>query len=209
MMSKYRNQAEIDELQQKVFEIDPTLRLCQFCLKDDRVVSTTLHIPEKGNKKLIADLIGLGFWKVCRQRVRASDSWSMDDSYSMEVVLEREIKCRSVRVYKGDFIESLSKEQFNAGLIKFNIPHAENVYSGNGEGVWGWVTEEDKAKYNDDRYRGKLTAILLNQPIEYFGFLVWGTEVVLQCHGRNRPTLAPEWVEEYLWDAFEKQEESE
>lgn len=102
-------------------------------------------------------------------------------------------------VYKGDFIESLTQEQFNAGTIKFNIPDEEHLDSLNGEGVWGWVSSEDKEKYNDDRYRGKLTAILLNTPINYFGVLVWGTEVVLQCHGSRRPTLDPEWVKEYLF----------
>lgn len=104
-------------------------------------------------------------------------------------------------VNKGDFIEALTEEQFNAGLIKFNIPGDDRLHSLNGEGVWGWVTQEDKTKYHDDKYGGKITAILLNQPIEYFGRLVWGSEVVLQCHGRNRPTLDPEWVKIYLWEA--------
>lgn len=103
-------------------------------------------------------------------------------------------------VNKGDFIEALTEEQFNAGLIKFNIPGDDRLHSLNGEGVWGWVTQEDKAKYHDDKYGGKITAILLNHPIEYFGRLVWGTEVVLQCHGCSRPTLDPEWVKEYLWE---------
>lgn len=101
-------------------------------------------------------------------------------------------------VYKGDFIESLTREQFSAGNIKFNIPDEDHPNNLNGEGVWGWVTEEDKAKYHDDNYHGKLTAILLNNPLEYFGRLVWGTEVVLQCHGPRRPTLDPEWVKENL-----------
>lgn len=38
----------------------------------------------------------------------------------------------------------------------------------------------------------------MNQPIEYYGKLQWGDEVVLQCHGDSRPTLDPEWVKANL-----------
>lgn len=99
---------------------------------------------------------------------------------------------------KTEFLESLTEEQFNRGCIKFNIPDEKNIYSSNGEGIWGWVTDEDKKKYNDDSYYGKLTVILLNQPLEYYGRLNWGDEVVVQCHGNDRPTLDPEWVMENL-----------
>ena len=99
---------------------------------------------------------------------------------------------------KGKFIESLSKEQFNSGSVQFNIPDEKNIYSGNGEGVWGWLTPEDIEKYNDDNYHGELVAILLNQPFNYYGRLNWGDEVKIICHGKNRPTLAPDWVKEYL-----------
>ena len=101
-------------------------------------------------------------------------------------------------INKGKFIESLSEEQFKAGLIKFNIPDEDNIYSNNGEGVWGWVTAEDKEKYNDDRYYGELMAILLNQPLNYYGMLNWGDKVKLQCRGVSRPTLDPDWVKENL-----------
>ena len=95
---------------------------------------------------------------------------------------------------KSDFLETLPEDQYNAGLIKFNIPDEDRIDSLNGEGVWGWVSPEDKKKYDDDKYQGKITAILLNWPINYFGILSWGDELVLQCHGGNRPTLDPEWV---------------
>ena len=99
---------------------------------------------------------------------------------------------------KGAFIESMSKEDFNAGLIKFNIPDEDNIGSTNGEGVWGHVTAEDKKKYNDDSFYDTITAILLNQPLNYYGRLNWGDEVVLRCHGDKRPTLDPQWVIENL-----------
>lgn len=101
-------------------------------------------------------------------------------------------------VNKGDYFEALTKQQQEEGYIKFNIPDEDKIDSLNGEGVWGWVTPEDKDKYNDDNYHGKITAILLNTPLNYFGVLTWGTEVVLQCHGESRPTLDSEWVKENL-----------
>ena len=101
-------------------------------------------------------------------------------------------------INKGNFIESLTKEEFDKGSIKFNIPDEEDIYSPNGEGVWGWVAPEDKAKYHDDKYTGELIAILLNTPLNYFGMLNWGDEVKLKCHGANRPTLDPNWVKENL-----------
>ena len=102
------------------------------------------------------------------------------------------------RIDTSGFIESLTEEQFKAGCIKFNIPDEDRIESKNGEGVWGWVTPEDKAKYNDDTFCGKMKAILLNVPLNYFPRLKWGTEVVIKCHGPNRPTLDPKWVHEEL-----------
>ena len=101
-------------------------------------------------------------------------------------------------INKGTYIESLSEKEFNAGTIKFNIPDEDNIYASNGEGVWGWIAPQDTEKYNDDNYHGELMAILLNQPLNYFGVLNWGDEVKLRCHGSDRPTLDPDWVKEYL-----------
>lgn len=99
---------------------------------------------------------------------------------------------------KEDFIKTLTDEQLNAGYLKFNIPDANKPTSLNGEGVWGWASLEEKEKYDHDNYNGKITAILMNHPIEYFGRLKWGDEVILQCHGDRRPTLDPDWVKENL-----------
>lgn len=88
----------------------------------------------------------------------------------------------------------MTEEQLDAGYFKFNIPDKEKPTSLNGEGVWGWATQEEKEKYNNDKYHGKMTAILMNEPIEYYGRLHWGDEVILKCHGESRPTLDSEWV---------------
>lgn len=101
---------------------------------------------------------------------------------------------------KTDFLRALSTEEFDRGCIKFNIPDENTPDALNGEGVWGWVTPEDKTRYNDDTYTGKISAILLTRPIACPDLLRWGAECVLQCHGQNRPTLDPEWVKEYLTD---------
>ena len=101
-------------------------------------------------------------------------------------------------ISKKEFIESLTEEEWNTGLIKFNIPDEDNIHSVNGEGVWGWANAEDKEKYHDDTFHGNITAILLNQPLNYFGRLNWADEVVLKCHGSSRPTLDPDWVMENL-----------
>lgn len=102
-------------------------------------------------------------------------------------------------INKGKFIEALSEEKLKAGYIKFNIPDEDNPSSNGGEGVWGWCTDDDKAKYNDDDYHGNITAILLNQPINYCGKLSWGDEVILRCQGENRPTIDSDWIREHLF----------
>ena len=51
---------------------------------------------------------------------------------------------------KTEFIENMDKEEFEKGLIKFNIPDEDRPSSLNGEGVWGWVTQEDKEKLDDN-----------------------------------------------------------
>lgn len=106
-----------------------------------------------------------------------------------------EILCEERNLpYKGAFLESLSEAQLNAGYIKFNIPDIDDLDSSNGEGVWGWVTPEDKVKYDDDRYNGEITAILCNMPLNFSGILWWGSEVKLICRGSNRPTLSKKWI---------------
>ena len=102
-------------------------------------------------------------------------------------------------VDKQDFYMSLTEEQQRDGWIKFNIPNPEKGMRGiNGEGVWGWLSPEDKEKWADDKFTGKISAILLNDPLNFAGQLMFGSEVVIQCHGENRPTLDVEWAKENL-----------
>ena len=93
-------------------------------------------------------------------------------------------------VNRKDYIDSLDNETIDAGLIKFNIPTNDDIYSLNGEGVWGYAEPQDKEKYHDDTYIGTITAILLNEPIQDCGLHLFD-EVQLVCHGDSRPTLDP------------------
>lgn len=114
-------------------------------------------------------------------------------------IAEVELLCNERGLpYKGKFLEGLSQEELDAGYMKFNIPDVDNLDSLNGEGVWGWMKPEDKVKYQDDKFYGELTAILCDYPLNFCGILWCGSEVVVQCHGNNRPTLSKRWVEEKI-----------
>lgn len=99
-------------------------------------------------------------------------------------------------VSKIDFLETLPKEVFEGNVIKFNIPSADKIgKTNNGEGVWGWVSVEDKSKHDDDEFRGEIPAILCNTPMNFGGILFWGTEVLIKCNGNMRPVISSDWVE--------------
>lgn len=97
-------------------------------------------------------------------------------------------------VNMAEFYNGLTVQEQEVGWIKFNIPDPATPYELNGEGVWGWLSPEDKAKWEDDNFYGKLNAILLNDPIRYAGQLFCGDQVVIKCRGIERPTLDPEWT---------------
>lgn len=124
----------------------------------------------------------------------------------MDTTMVSELHNKRGLVYMGDFLDSLSEDQLNAGYIKFNIPNEDSLDSPNGEGVWGWVTPEDKLLFNNDSFYGNISAILCNTPFNFGGTLFWGTEVVLQCRGSARPTISKDWVEKHILESewFEK-----
>lgn len=97
--------------------------------------------------------------------------------------------------YKGDFLERLSEDEFNAGMIKFNIPDEDKIGKTiNGEGVWGWISKEDREKYNNGNFKGELKVILANTPLKFYGLFFWGTELAITCQGSNRPVLSAQWM---------------
>lgn len=100
-------------------------------------------------------------------------------------------------VNKKDFMISLSEEERNNGYIKFNMQDEDDLTRID-EGIWGWITEEDKEKYNDDNFFGTITAILCNDPLNFSDRLSYGSEVVLRCNGSDRPTLDIDWIYENL-----------
>ena len=102
--------------------------------------------------------------------------------------------------WRLDELNALPDNQLWAGLANVNIPNPETPDSFDGESVWCWLDPESKAKYEDDRYSGKLTAILCDAPKSYDGVLAEGIEVVILCKKEKRPILDPGWVKENLID---------
>lgn len=100
-------------------------------------------------------------------------------------------------VYKGFFLEQLSKEEFKAGMRKVNLQEITDLDSLNGEGCWAWFSEHDRKKY-DNCENGIVKAILANSPVEYMGILFWGSELEVKCNGNYRATLSKEWVNEKI-----------
>lgn len=100
-------------------------------------------------------------------------------------------------VNKKDFMLSLTEKERNNGYIKFNIQDEDDLTRID-EGIWGWITEENKEKYNDDNFFGTITAILCNDPLNFSDKLSYGSEVVLRCNGSDRPTLDIDWIYENL-----------
>lgn len=103
-------------------------------------------------------------------------------------------------VYKGEFLEQLSEEEFNKGVRKVNLQYIDNLDRLNGEGVWAWLSEGDREEY-DNNSNKLINVILANSPLSYEGILFWGSEIEVRCNGWNRPTLSEEWVDEKILKA--------
>ena len=97
--------------------------------------------------------------------------------------------------YKGKFLKSLSKEEFDNGMRRINLQDEDNLDSLNGEGCWGWYSEEDRKKYNNNEY-GEGECILANTPLNYYDVFFWGSVIKVKFNGENRPTLDKEWLQE-------------
>lgn len=87
---------------------------------------------------------------------------------------------------KGDYIESLSEENLNRGLVKIHIPDPDAVV--NGEDVWGYLGPREKLST-----KRKFKIILLNNSFCYLGFLHWGDEILCKRKGDSY-TLDVDWI---------------
>jgi len=90
--------------------------------------------------------------------------------------------------YKGEFIESLSDEELDKGLVKVFIPDPDGVVSG--ESIWGYL---DRTKYTDKDK--SVRVILLNNSFCYIRLLNWGTEIVCK-NNDERFKLDVDWLNE-------------
>ena len=107
------------------------------------------------------------------------------------------------RIDKSDFIKSLTEEQFKAGQVRLNLPDDEDLTRTFAESLWGWVAPEDKELIRAGDFTGTVKVILLNQPLNFYHKLKWGTEVVARGIGEGgRLILDQMWVrnELLLWD---------
>ncbi|NFO41852.1 hypothetical protein FDB42_17540 [Clostridium botulinum] len=104
-------------------------------------------------------------------------------------------------VYKGEFLQQLSEEEFNSGMRKVNLQEIDNLDKLNGEGVWVWLSEEDRKEYDDNNSNKVIKAILANSPLAYMGILFWGSEIEIRCNYGGRPNLSKEWVAEKILNA--------
>ena len=104
-------------------------------------------------------------------------------------------------VYKGEFLQQLSKDEFNDGMRKVNLQEIDNLDDLNGEGVWVWIPEKDRKEYDSNSSNKVIKVILANNPIRYMGILFWGSELEMKCNYNFRPTLSKEWVTEKILNA--------
>lgn len=87
----------------------------------------------------------------------------------------------------------------NKRIIKVNLPDSEeNFISGNGEGVWAFIrNEDDMEKY--DNGEGSFEVILLNHSMYYYNILSWGNVILVDGRGASdRPVMNKEWIEQIL-----------
>lgn len=87
---------------------------------------------------------------------------------------------------KGDYIESLSEENLNKGLVKLYIPDPDSVVSG--ESIWGYL-EPNKYSATDEDVK----IILLNDSFCYLGLLHWGDEILCK-RKRDSYILDVDWI---------------
>jgi hypothetical protein len=96
---------------------------------------------------------------------------------------------------KSDFIKSLTPEEFDNGLIKFDIIDEKLSIS---ESVWGWIPQKDAEKYYGCELCGTVKVILLNHTLTLFGKVNYGDEVEVKFNKQATPCLDPDWVKENL-----------
>ena len=82
---------------------------------------------------------------------------------------------------------------YNDQTVQFKhfTPKSENLVkiriqgSGMGEGIWACVSDEDLVKYKDDT--DTTSMIVCNLRNDSINGIPWGTYVIAQCQGDDRP----------------------
>jgi hypothetical protein len=97
-------------------------------------------------------------------------------------------------VNKGDLVPK--NLEGNKRVVKFNVPEDyQNYLTGNGEGCWGYIENDEIYKMYDEG-KGEFEIILLNGCWEY-PELVWGIACLVEGKGSdNRPVVKWDWLKE-------------
>lgn len=87
----YKNQHDIDKIQERIKEISPSLRLGCFWVEPDTniALSAGFVIPIKGNKKIIEQLEAIGFRKIRKRMMhgnRGIEAFS-EDRFVFEMMI--------------------------------------------------------------------------------------------------------------------------
>lgn len=82
-MSNFANQAEIDKIEAKIKEIDPSLKFRQWSLEwgTDIAIEAYVSFPLKGNQNLIEALEKIGFTKRSKRLIDNSAWWERSNGY--------------------------------------------------------------------------------------------------------------------------------
>ena len=100
-------------------------------------------------------------------------------------------------VNKREFIQNLTDEEWEDGLIRVKIPD----YDGIPEYLWVWISMEDRLKYLKENSNEIITGILCNTPLNFSGILCCFFEIEIQCRGKELPIISEEWVYKNILNA--------
>lgn len=74
-------------------------------------------------------------------------------------------------------------------LIKINL-----VYHGDTEGIWAWISKEDREELWETDYIGREYHVALTANAALLG-IPWGCFVPIQYRGKQRPMCSKSWLD--------------
>ena len=71
----YKNQKQVDRIQEELNDVEQGLKIGQFVFDDDRVIEVYVKITIKGNAAKIKKLEQMGWEKCLKSKVESEDFW--------------------------------------------------------------------------------------------------------------------------------------